>query len=1786
MKKLLLYLMTLLVFGAVPVSSFATQYLVVPSKENGWDISTMEELPNGSVATMTGVKIGAGKFALGVYDDTANKISWYKLGTSSQTLPEEMPKGVVFAETTLANKSYAPNYALDGVVDGTEGKIYEVTFNLRQYKVTVTPDNSNYSVYYQANGTSNGQAQHSSLGAAGQANFEVNTGSNTYINLWLQASDTADHEVFGNGSGITYSLSGSATVFEYSNNAPFTVNNDATASRINGLEANTSYQVYVNFSERLVTIRKVPVELYLRGYFATGGWNNFGSPTNRAANRFQTQIVKEGDTEVLYYVGHWRFYQNNDGYFCINVGPNPGNDNREFQYNISDPNNNYTLGSGDRSKWLPLVKVNAGASIKFNIDKDTDYLIKVKLDSNNKPAQFWIEEYTGDDVVVSNDYPNYFVTTHYGPYSHTTQNIYQENDMWYSKDNGQRTTTSEDEIIYDGLRLGYDNFCIETLSPDGTRLYWALPSKGTVTPGEKYVFTAMTKGEAMQTTSIDPNSQGLVNSRYDVIWNFNTHECQVVLNDAWMSGDNQMYLYRLSADEIANNVHKGNMLTVIEAAIANESPDLFILERSGDGIYEHDFFADDNTDLPKGTQFVIVGRTGQVYNLDTPSGDSYSFTNSFDPINHTIDVTLTNSDAQEPAIINTDQLANNDFVVRVRTNFTGTLRNKKYENAYILTFTEQTKAPDHFVIYLDNDAEHGIDIPQSGNSKTYTLYPYDFASCGTADDYSSYKVYAQGEGPGWDNSPYGGNANKNGYIVIENVPLHNTRFQIMVQNGGEKKYYSQGTLTLDTPKSLDGNDGAQMKVNGAGANESFNILYHIPTNTITVSRNQLTAPAGSTGKYMFKAVYADGTEKNFGPATYTDAVNKTYNSNAETIDIPLNADHGDGGIWYTGHINPAQVYIEWNNGNPMLMITPAGTDKEVTVYFVDRAKWGGTMAVYAYSDLGLHSNDGDWEGVEATIKNGTFPGQDMKPLNSADPMYKSLGLQNKGITIWEQTIKMSEYPDGGLSMPKVIFAKNDKKYQTKNLYLVDGGIYSNASADGANPATEYLPRMQYTYFASNPSDREIIEYDDTPYNVIYVDVPEFTKYVKDGGKLAVSIVYDRDGNGEMDYEALGIPGKHQAMLCEIAGVEMLRVPIAEFIVPDGVKINLNFWEGDDSSITNTDNAHHKDPLDKEYLNKYTDDKYTCTHSLCWGSHCSLNFANVDYKDGYIYRRAKDSEGNDQDPIITIEDYLKPEAVYIVNTAPNAGWLQTAMTKYEAVKPAGTQNGIANCYSLELMDNNEASRMKYIIPEVPSSAQFYILAKLKSGTWVSYSTPSPIDMTPNMPYTYQKDKSNNIGINGDIYEVNTYNIAITFADNEVIATPNKVNANFQFVTRNSNGELITRYKSGLALPAHADLCDEDHLTPILFTYAPGYDNDAVNGDAANSKLAKLTIKFTPASETLQFFPTGSINQRPELVKRKVENVQQGEILCGDYVKILSPSNGSDEEGLASILVKAYTAGMYDISIAQTNTDDSWARTDLTIPVRVYPTFESVGFTINNFTINQKVNFAEEGEEENWITPFKVDENSNLYTINLAHDAGHNDGDVQFKDRLHFQAKNAQWKIAGKEVLKYYWGEDPDFDPNTPSTTPQRAPQRRASNVATVDKISSVVERPDFGSTNLLTNPNAEPFSGEMTTSTGNTIEMKPYSIYNAPRVEIDKNGNATKTAQQYVQLEQNGIKSPAYKLVANRTPDIPTEVEEILGVEEGEAVYYNLNGFKVDADRLEPGIYVKVQGNHSEKIYVK
>lgn len=76
--------------------------------------------------------------------------------------------------------------------------------------------------------------------------------------------------------------------------------------------------------------------------------------------------------------------------------------------------------------------------------------------------------------------------------------------------------------------------------------------------------------------------------------------------------------------------------------------------------------------------------------------------------------------------------------------------------------------------------------------------------------------------------------------------------------------------------------------------------------------------------------------------------------------------------------------------------------------------------------------------------------------------------------------------------------------------------------------------------------------------------------------------------------------------------------------------------------------------------------------------------------------------------------------------------------------------------------------------------------------------------------------------------------------------------------------------------------------------------------------------------------------------------------------------------------------------------------------------------------------------------------------------------------------------------------------------------------------------------------------------------------------------SNETVYIYVYLEKNGLKSEILPATVIRTQDVELGIESI-GSGDGEVEYYDLNGFKVDSDRLVKGIYIRVTNGKAEKV---
>lgn len=1976
MKKLLLYLMAILAFGVVPVDSFAAQNFFVAIEDADGNYGYAEadfKAIQDQNATLRGINLGTSKFLIGIYDDSEEKVQWYRLQRGT-TLTEFFGAKIVANGDPVNYPPNADNMKTLGekygvtVANSVNGALYDISLNFNAKTVTVTADYSSYKYAYAVNGTTSDLAR---LEYSADCQFNIKTGSDGSFNFWFTNPDGSAKYAFGeNGEGVNANITGDANTFynleQYDDGLyEFTGTNDA-ATKIYGLKPNASYRIYASYSDCILNITEIPVTLYIRGAAVPdNGWLTGSFDQPKFAFTAQPDPESE-DLNALIYVGHWRISDSN--YFCINDGDKIGDSQYEYQYSLQQSGNG-DLKPDMLGDWLDLVKVNAtNSSIHTAGIPTQEYLVKVRF-PNNKPSanggQIWIEKYPG--FVEDTFYEGYSMVTHYGNGKEHFVNGFSSNDSENNLnaiyfDNATNHYLGIDRGEYDviesangtqtiagyGLRLGYDNFCIETIDSNNNHAFWALETNGEIIPGNEYPFVnKASKAAALSTTKIAESSEGLQNSRYNIIWDFNTKTAKVELNTRWMEQPNQMYLYKISDEEIASGLDKTNMLNFVKSKIddQNQSTDdnLIVLERTGDGIYEA-YLADKNKeDLPAGTRFVIVTRSGLVMNVQNDNVEEgaednrYKFGDDWDEGKKSYRKVLTTSDMQAPAEVTTSRIADVDAVIRVRANYSDPANN--ISNAYLLTIEEQKDVyPIRFVFYPNSKFDEGITVERVGKTAQYELYPTSLLAKNTymiraiydENDRTKDVLYRFKSGAAGDDAveiskfPYTTEliaynpANpseepEDPYYYIDSTKCvwfknnHDSTtnpLKVVVTINGTEKYEAEKIKDKDyfrflpsTPISnvtevkiqrWDAND-LDSGLNGKDGKTAWNTYPKSGTATWgdgnmfvmndsfsdgSYSTYDNSSSTGNTTPYYIDASNCDGffgggdnlridiydgkTNVQGQRIPGTDIVKfvPTQKLNGKSITIKrIGVGQGDNGsdkewnyVNYTWpNNNDNSVQVNWNNGqlavsgtgkytdtseqglyvntsnnlngaavrvtyvvdgNPLFTVEEAGVQPsgDVKVYFVDRAGWGD-LHCYVYSDLGLVKSGDNWVG---NLINAGFPGESMIRINDTNSaIYRELGLSDSKIGIWEYTLpadKLRVYPDGSYNMPKVIFA-NSSGAQTANLFLVKGGVYSNAG-NGVK-ATSYLPDQEFNYWATNTNDQGISDYDGTPYNTIYLQDKELVRLVAEENKeIAVSIKYDRNGNGAKDYQALGIPGKHHMELHTLpTGEQILRLRLAEEIVPDGSSIKLDFWVGsaEDMNVNGSSNHDSSKANASCTIDGVT---YHGSHFYCNNSNCSLNFTDVDYSDGNVYRRSLSDTGEEQNPVTTIKDLINPEAIYLVVLAGSTyenRFANSIGVGLEKVTETSEQVTGHTVYKLILPDNDEPAMMRYLIPNVSRSANnFYIRAKFPNNTYKDYVNKENQVLLPYSPSNLDvREGDKYYSITTQNTSNSTYELRVTWTDTEIVAIPTPVTASFRFVdvksksknTVSDDAEITWKYNPGALLPTHKESCEDDHLVPLYFTYDQNYDKGMYYDGAPlqdNPFIKNVTVKYNRNASYNRYM--GGANSVGGLVSHNGEKLERDYAVVGDYIHIVSPAGITGDgkidallvkdqdnkvigaRGLAYVLVLAHSACLGEIEIVQESTitvnNSTFRKTTLDIPVRFYPTPEGIGLLINDGELK-----AKEGTLE-----------YNLQILNKEYkviDKQHNK-EVNFRDKLQFQVGEAELKNPSNQSerwLTLQWSDD---------TRDARAINNRPV-LYRADAVTNTDPVPTFGQSVLVDNAHEPQFD-----NAGHALS--DFNINNAPVIPIDssiKDEEATTAKPFYLQINQNGIKSPVYTVNVTRTNKVdengvPTGVEELpvdgeyVEGEEVEAIYYNLNGVKMNAERLEPGIYIKVTGTKSEKVYIR
>lgn len=930
--------------------------------------------------------------------------------------------------------------------------------------------------------------------------------------------------------------------------------------------------------------------------------------------------------------------------------------------------------------------------------------------------------------------------------------------------------------------------------------------------------------------------------------------------------------------------------------------------------------------------------------------------------------------------------------------------------------------------------------------------------------------------------------------------------------------------------------------------------------------------------YTLIAEYSNGTKEHY---SYTGSgANDTYWVNGDASsklsvkdkNIKINTDA------FATATAPAKLTVNWNNGEPTLRIqaTPK-KEKTVRVYFVDRANWGN-IHCYNYSDAQLTETATQ---VPKSDRNADFPGVGM--TQCTDNKVKT-GVDTDA-QIYQIDLKVNEYEDGTYDRPKVIFAR-EAGTQTENLYLVNGGIYTNASksnSDGLveHPATEYLPRMQYNW-EDNPTDQEVSVYPNdfysTDYNVIYVDDQRMINHIKSGQKISVNIKWDRTDNGVKDFIATGIAGKHHMNLVKIGNKELIRVSIASDVIPNHTPVDIDFWFGDNKTPEVTNNWENKHKGDDPHFASCDMNgvHYDGKHFTCYDSYCSLNFTDVDYSDGNVYRRyVADEKGGTQEPVISIRELVTPEHLYIVDKAADKNAFDYAINdakqfKSETLTIDGTSYTV---YEVQ-PDKTLGEKLGYTVPNIKPDAQFDFIVYYKDDAQPYYysGTGNPTNMRPGNNYTFfnrtaqngTPDKWYDFTINHTVIPTAlSYNLLIEWNESSVSVEANKPNANVQFALYDPE----TKTYSPVPLDGHVYelIARSDEFQSSnndngkaysydkVYFFVDGLYNASYSDGKSLDELMTASIVRDPDYE--KYFKGDTKNQRAHFAIDKEPGNTPEEVHANDSYEItginIEQAGNATTPALASVRVVTHTANTFVLKLRQRASSNNYARASFNIPVRVYPSPKSVGLRANN--ANVTMDRPSDKDCLDFSVPVGSIDHEDKYTHAI------------FKDgKLHFQCMEADEVAAtgsDKKLIKIYWEANDEAAPAAHQL------QRRASIMRiTPSNIASSDEDPYK---NLLVSDSS-----------------KEWSSTNTPQLSKAELDNGVEYKKIKLQIQQNGINSPMYYLTLNgiKNNDALTGVEGI----EGEAVveYYDLNGYKVSADNLQKGIYIKVVNGKAEKVNVR
>ena len=317
------------------------------------------------------------------------------------------------------------------------------------------------------------------------------------------------------------------------------------------------------------------------------------------------------------------------------------------------------------------------------------------------------------------------------------------------------------------------------------------------------------------------------------------------------------------------------------------------------------------------------------------------------------------------------------------------------------------------------------------------------------------------------------------------------------------------------------------------------------------------------------------------------------------------------------------------------------------------------------------------------------------------------------------------------------------------------------------------------------------------------------------------------------------------------------------------------------------------------------------------------------------------------------------------------------------------------------------------------------------------------------------------------------------------------------------------------------------------------NEKIDGsdvdDYANY-LKNLKVTFSAAEGYDSAFGLNK-NQRTEIVKDGESYVHQHE--------------GETGQGYSIIKLRPFTAQVANINVKLESELECngfyFQPEELNIPIRILPTVESIGLAFNGVPL-----IPNAGGEYPYIV--FVDPNNNFTQDNV----------VWNPTTRGVMMLCREADIAGKKhpentaTCQIYWKE----------VNPASEPLMLALSDALGNESSKVDE-----------NFNTPGGDGSLTEySIGNSLKVQPSDREKVIEIQPVQNGIAGVPVKALVTTDKERY--------IDAGGNLQTGVDGVEVTRQEAPVYYDLNGLRIDADRLVPGFYIEVRDGESRKVYVK